>query len=208
MNLWIDFGKTVTLLLVLLNPFLMSIYLLDLFQSLDHRTFIRVFARGSIIATGIFCLFAVFGDAIFSDFLQVRFASFLVFGGLLFVIIGLRFAQLGPAALVQLRGQPEHLAGAIAMPFMVGPGTISASVLAGARLPITWAVVAIFTAMAATVVGIALVKWLHGLVRARNARLVDRYVEVIGRASALLVGTVAIDMILNGLDLWLTTRGG
>jgi multiple antibiotic resistance protein len=30
-----------------------------------------------------------------------------------------------------MRGAPEHLAGTIAMPFMIGPGTISAAVVTG-----------------------------------------------------------------------------
>lgn len=38
----------------------------------------------------------------------------------------------------------------------------------------------------------------HDHVRERNARLIDRYMEVIGRISALLIGTIAIEMIMVG----------
>ena len=34
-----------------------------------------------------------------------------------------------------MRGAPEHLAGTIAMPFMIGPGTISAAVVTGMGVP-------------------------------------------------------------------------
>src|SRR5690606_6360041 len=142
-----QFLESMSLMIVLLNPFLMSIYLLDLIESLDDRVFMATLARGAAIATAVFCAFAAGGDAIFSDFLQVRFASFLIFGGVLFMLIGLRFALQGTATLVQLRGAPEHIAGSIAMPFMVGPGTVSASVMAGVRLPTGWALFAIITAM-------------------------------------------------------------
>ena len=37
----------------------------------------------------------------------------------------------------------------------------------------------------------------------RNARLIDRYMEVVGRISALLIGTFAIDMIFEGVGAWL-----
>lgn len=196
------------MLVVLLNPFLMSVYLLDLIESLDDQTFTRTLIRGAAIATGVFCLFAVGGDAVFRDVLQVRFASFLIFGGLLFLVIGIRFAQYGPEALTQLRGAPEHLAGSIAMPFMVGPGTVSASVLAGARLPVHWALLSILTAMLVTVGGLSILKTVHTRAKRRHTALVDRYFDIVGRASALLIGTIAVDMVLSGLELWLASNRG
>jgi multiple antibiotic resistance protein len=201
----VAFFKAVTLLLLLLNPFLMSIYLLDLIRTLDGTTFVRVIVRGMIIATGVFWAFAIGGDAIFADILQVRFASFLVFGGILFLLIAIAFVQKGPSALTQLRGKPEHVAGSVAIPFMVGPGTISASIFAGARLPVAWALVAISVAMVLTVAGLAGLKWLHSQVKRRNEALVDRYIDLTGRVSALLIGTIAVDMILSGLELWQST---
>lgn len=202
-----QFIESASLLMVLLNPFLMSIYLLDLIETLEDRVFMSTLARGAAIATVVFCAFAAGGDAIFSKLLQVRFASFLIFGGILFLMIGLRFALQGTATLVQLRGAPEHIAGSIAMPFMVGPGTVSASVLAGARLPLPWALLAIGTAMLTIVCGLIVLKVLHTRLKKRNAALLDRYVDVVGRASALLIGTIAIDMILTGANLF-WPRGG
>ena len=196
------FARSTTLLVVLLNPFLMSIYLLDLIEKLEDETFFAALIRGVVIATIVFSVFAVGGDAIFSNVLQVRFASFLIFGGIVFLVVGLRFIQVGPEALSELRGNPEHIAGSIAMPFIIGPATVSASVLAGARLPILWAVGSIAAAMVVMVLGLLAIKWLHGVVRQRNASLVERYVDIVGRASALLIGTIAVDMILNGMELW------
>jgi small neutral amino acid transporter SnatA (MarC family) len=201
MKLPAQFLESTSLLMVLLNPFLMSIYLLDLIESLEDRVFRSILIRGALIATAVFCAFAAGGDATFSEFLQVRFASFLIFGGILFLIIGLRFALQGTATLVQLRGAPEHVAGSIAMPFMVGPGTVSASVLAGAQLPLAWAFLSIATAMLTIVCGLLILKLLHTRLKKRNAALLDRYVDVVGRASALLIGTIAVDMILKGLEL-------
>ena len=143
------FFRSLTLLVVLLNPFLMSVYLLDLIERLDNEAFSSVLVRGAGVATLVFWGFAVGGDAIFSQLLQVRFASFLIFGGVLFVIIGLQFAQSGSEALTKLRGKPQHFAGSIAVPFMVGPATVSASVITGARLPLVWALAAIGSAILA-----------------------------------------------------------
>lgn len=191
------------LLLALLNPFLMSIYLLDLITDLPRAVFVRVLARAALISAAVFSLFAWGGDAIFSDVLQVRFASFQVFGGVIFLAIGVRFVFKGADAMRSIRGQPEHLAGSIAMPFMIGPGTVSASVVVGARLPVLDAVLVIFATLAITVALVAAIKLLHDVLKEKNARLVDRYIEVVGRVSALLIGTFAVEMIFEGIGGWL-----
>ena len=48
-----------------------------------------------------------------------------------------------------MRGAPEHLAGTIAMPFMIGPGTISAAVVTGMALN-QWRAMIIFLTLALT----------------------------------------------------------
>ncbi|MDQ3124094.1 MAG: MarC family protein, partial [Pseudomonadota bacterium] len=58
----------------LLNPFLMSIYLLDLILALSARRFLTVMARGSLIAGAVFIAFAWAGEAVFAA-LHVRFAA-------------------------------------------------------------------------------------------------------------------------------------
>jgi small neutral amino acid transporter SnatA (MarC family) len=201
------------LLFALLNPFLMSIYLLDLITDLPKAAFIRVLSRGALISAAVFSLFAWGGDAIFSDYLKVRFASFQVFGGVIFLLIGIRFVFSGADSMRGVRGQPEHLAGAVAMPFMIGPGTVSASVVLGARLPVLDAVLIIFLVLALTVMLVTAIKFAHDYVKDVNAHLIDRYVEVVGRISALLIGTIAVEMLFEGLGTWLqdTTplwRGG
>lgn len=191
------------LLLALLNPFLMSVYLLDLITDLTRAVFVRVLARGALISAVVFSVFAWTGDALFADVLHVRFASFQVFGGIIFLAIGVRFVFSGADAIRAMRGKPEHIAGSIAMPFMIGPGTVSASVVVGARLPVPDAVGVIFVSLALTVALVAAIKLAHDFLKERNARVVDRYIEIVGRMSALLIGTFAIEMIFEGVGTWL-----
>ncbi len=200
------FVESAVLLFVLLNPFLLCIYLLDLIQQLDGRGFGRVLLRASVISGVVFVAFACAGDAIFSRVLHVRFCAFQVFGGIVFLVIAIRFVLVGSRAINSLRGSAEHLAGSIAMPFMIGPGTVSASVLAGTRLPVAMAALAIVAALSITVLTVLLLKALHDFVRTRNERLVERYVEVVGRVSALVIGTIAVEMVFQGVDSWLATR--
>jgi small neutral amino acid transporter SnatA (MarC family) len=191
------------LFLALLNPFMMSVYLIDLITDLPRALFVRVLTRGALISGAVFVLFAWGGDAIFSDVLQVRFASFQIFGGIVFLLIGARLVLTGADAMRAMRGQPEHIAGSIAMPFMIGPGTVSASVVVGARLPVLHAIAVIAAALAITVALVTAIKLAHDFLKERNAGLIDRYMEVVGRVSALLIGTFAVDMIFEGLGTWL-----
>ncbi|HLS86701.1 MAG TPA: MarC family protein [Burkholderiales bacterium] len=201
------------LFFALLNPFLLSIYLLDLITDLSRPVFVRALTGGALISAVVFSVFAWGGDAIFSEYLRVRFASFQVFGGIIFLVIGVRFVFSGVDAMRGMRGDRRHLAGMIAMPFMIGPGTVSASVVIGARLPVLDAVLLIFGTLALCVVLVVLLKLAHDYFKDFNARLIDRYIEVVGRISALLIGTIAVEMLFEGLGAWLqdTTpvwRGG
>lgn len=201
------FFQSVTLLLVLLNPFLLSIYLIDFIQKLSFTQFAQVLMQGTSISCCVFVLFAWLGDAIFQDILQVRFASFLIFGGIVFLIIGIRFVFRGSEALRSLRGNPQEEAGVIAMPYMIGPGTVSASILAGSRLTKWMASLSILTALTLTVIGIFVFKGLHDYVKKRDEKLVERYIDVVGRVMALVIGTLSIEMIVQGIEILFTEWG-
>ncbi len=194
--------KSSALLLVLLNPFLVIIYLIDVVQKLDRNTFIRVmFGAGAISAT-VFCVFAVVGDAIFSDLVRAEFASFQIFGGVVFLLIGIQFVFRGPTAIEILRGESDQLTGAIAMPGLIGPGTISASVIMGKRGDPVSACAAVFFAVFVSILLMVLLKLLHDFVLPRNERLVQKYIEVAGRITALFVGTISVEMIMQGVRTW------
>jgi len=197
-----DFLRSSALLLVLLNPFLVIIYLVDIVDKLEMKQFSQVMIRAGLISGAVFCCFAILGDAVFSRFVQAEFASFQIFGGVVFLLIGLQFVFKGPAAIEMLNGKSEHLAGAIAMPVLIGPGTISASVIIGKRLDPLMASTAI---LAAVIVAIALMlglKALHDAVRLHRASLIERYIEIAGRITALFVGTISVEMIMQGVRTW------
>ena len=197
-----DLIKSAILMFVLLNPFLVIIYLVDMVEKLDRKKFARVLIHGSLIATAVFCCFAVLGDVIFVSVIQAEFASFQIFGGVVFLLIGLRFVFRGPSAIEALRGESKGLAGAIAMPVLIGPGTISASVVIGKRHEALYACATIITAVAISVMIMLALKVVHDIVRPHNEPVIKRYIEIAGRITALYVGTVAIEMIMQGLRTW------
>ncbi len=196
------FIKSCLLLFMLLNPFLLIVYLVDLVQELELRDFFRVLNRAAWISSGVFIVFALLGDLIFETLLQAHFASFQIFGGIIFLMIGVQFVFKGPEALKNMRGKPEHLAGAIAMPIMIGPGTVSASILAGKDLQPLTAIASIALAVGLVVVIMIGLKWVHDVVRTHNEPLIERYVEIAGRIVALVVGTYSIEMLMQGISYW------
>lgn len=195
-----SFTQALLFFLALLNPFLLSLYLLDLIVRLPPRLFTRVLVRGVIIGGAVFSVFALTGDGLFSTLLQVDFSSFQIFGGILFLLVGIDFFFHGPQAIGPMSGEPEHLAGSIAMPFLVGPATVSAAIMIGSRLGRGEALAVVWLTMVAVVAGLVALKYAHDHLRERNVRLVDRYVDITGRVSSLLIGTFAVQMIVTGLQ--------
>ncbi len=197
-----EFFHAITLLLILLNPFLVIVYVMELVQDLNQQTFNRILFRGGIIASGVFTIFALVGDALFTDFLHAEFASFQIFGGIVFLIVGINFMLKGNAAIEALRGPPEYLAGSIAMPLLIGPTTVSASVLIGEALPPALAVAGVLVSVGSCVLVMMGLKAFHDWVKPRNESLVQRYIEVAGRVTALVVGIYAVEMIMAGVTTW------
>jgi len=197
-----DFLRSVALLLVLLNPFLVIIYLIDVVEKLDRAKFTQVLLRAGLISVVVFWCFSILGDAIFSRVIHAEFASFQIFGGVVFLLIGVQFVFRGPTAIESLRGESEYLAGAIAMPILIGPGTISASVIIGERHSPLTACAAVLTAVVISTLIMVALKWLHDFVRPRREPLIQRYIEIAGRITALFVGTVSVEMIMQGIRAW------
>lgn len=187
---------------MLLNPFLMVVYMIDVFDKLPVPTFRNVVIRAGIISIIVFSIAAILGDVLFRVLLQAEFASFQVFGGIVFLLIALRFVFEGNAAIKGLRGESRNIAGSIAMPLMIGPGTIGASIVVGKRLTHIYAVLSITFAVLASVGLMIVLKYIHDYVRERNDELVQRYIDIAGRVTALVVGTFAIEMIMRGLSTW------
>lgn len=183
----------------LLNPFLMSIYMIGMIRSLDAKVFNKALVQGSLMSLVVFILFAWGGEAIFNRYLNVRFESFQIFGGIIFLVIGYRYVFEGAETIGAMRSAPEHLASTIAMPFMIGPGTISAAVVTGVSLPLPVGAMVIAGTLSLTCLLLIVMKFLHDFLQEKHSKYVDRYVDIVGRLASLLIGTIAIDMIINGI---------
>ncbi len=52
-----------------------------------------------------------------------------------------------------------------------------------------------------------ILKRVHDFVRTHNEPMVQRYIEVAGRITALVVGTFAMEMIFRGVETWFKAFG-
>ena len=198
------FIKSFLMVFVLLNPFIMSIYMIEIVKKMDYKTFSHQMVRAIIISFVVFCLFAWAGDIIFTDILQIRFLAFLIFGGIIFLIIGIRLILGTGPAIEPPKKASDHVSASIAMPYIVGPGTISASVIVGTRLSLFNALMAILLALTLSLFTLLLFKRYHDFLQQNNEKLLQRYTEIAGRVTALFTGSFAIDMIIKGIESWLS----
>lgn len=196
------FLKSSLLLFVLLNPFILSVYLIELIKGMEFRDFAQQLIRAALISFVVFVLFAWAGERVFEDVLQVRFISFMIFGGVVFLVIGIRMILGVGAPVESLRPHGKEISGAIAMPFIVGPGTITVSVLAGSRLGYIESSLSIALGLAMAIGAILLLKQIFDFVKKRNELYVARYMDIAGRVTALFTGSFAVELILKGIERW------
>lgn len=76
-----EYIKSAVLLFTLLNPFLVLAYIVEMVKELTVKPFAQIVINAGLVASVVYSLFAILGDAIFGDIVQVEFASFQIFGG-------------------------------------------------------------------------------------------------------------------------------
>jgi small neutral amino acid transporter SnatA (MarC family) len=64
------------------------------------------------------------------------------------------------------------------------------------------AVLSIVGALVLTVAWLMIAKVIHDHLKARASKLVTRYIDIVGRVTALIIGTLAVEMLLDGLSTW------
>lgn len=196
------FIQMIILMVMLLNPFLLVIYLVEYIQNVTLKEFSRTVMLAGIISSLVFIGFAIAGEIIFREIFQARFESFQIFGGVVFLLISINFIFNGNSAISSLRGDSQNKVGAIAMPILIGPGSLNASVLVGKALGGLNGSLAILISVIFSVSFLIILKKIHDIVLPRNARIIENYIDVMGRVTSIYLGTVSIQMIMNGLKNW------
>jgi small neutral amino acid transporter SnatA (MarC family) len=199
------FYEALVSFLAILNPFALCLYLEDVMAKLERKGFVRVLGSACLFALVVFWLFAYGGEPFLRRVLRVRPEALRVFGGMIFLVVGYNYAVKGYRTAELLRGSLEELPAAIAMPLMIGAGTITQSILIGKALPMWEWMLVLGIGVAASFGIVVAFKVIRDHVRARREALFDRYVAVLARINGLVIGAISVNMIVTGLHaLWET----
>ena len=192
--------------LAILNPFALSLYLAGVMEELTARQFLHVLLGACGISIVVFSLCALAGETMLVDWLGVRPSALRVFGGMIFFVVGYNYVLRGYRATEMLRGSAQALPSAIALPFMIGAGTITQSILIGKQhaSPVVIALLAVGVGVSFGFV--MAFKWLRDRMRGPREQVFDRYINILARLNGLVIGAVSTDMVVTGLhELWRAT---
>lgn len=186
--------------LVMLNPFALFLYLTPVWKSLDTKTFYKVLFKASFISIGIFAVFMVTGTFLFEKVFQINFESFRIFGGIIIFSFAYYFIVKGHRAFIQLKENLDDLASEIALPFMIGAGTVTRTILIGNELPTLVGLLTLVIILGINFALIALLKFIRNLLRLKRLQVAfDKNMEVLLRLTGFFVGAIGVDMIVKGI---------
>lgn len=186
--------------LSLLNPFALFIYTLPLKKELGLRGYINVLTRASVISYFIYLFFALFGSYFFDTVLKISFDSFRIFGGIVLVAFALSFIIQGKESLVTTKGKLNRIASEVALPFMVGAGTITLSIVLGKQLTAANSALALAVIMIINLLAVSLLAIFRHSLKARLRSVLDENLEILLRINGFIVGAFGIDLIVTGLQ--------
>lgn len=187
--------------LVMLNPFALFLYLEPVRKDLTPKSFTRVILKATLISFFICLVFFFTGDLIFRKVFYIDFESFRIFGGIIIFSFAYFFIVRGQKALFIIKENLDDLASEIALPFMVGAGTISLSILLSQKhsfLIGSVLLVIIFAVNLLTL--IALTKFRNSIETKRLKTAFDKNMEVLLRLNGFFIGAIGINMVLTGIN--------
>lgn len=187
--------------LVMLNPFALFLYLQPVMQELSDKDFRWVLFKASLISFVILLVFLLTGRALFNVVFQIHFESFRIFGGIVIFSFAYLFIVRGQRALLHMKESLDDLASEIALPFMIGAGTISLTILMAHELKQVPAVAGLLIVLVVNALVILLLKRFRGAIKRERFRVAfDKNMEVLLRLNGFFIGAIGVDMIITGIS--------
>lgn len=187
-------------ILIMLNPFALFLYLEPIRKDLSHKSYLFVIFKASIISFFVCLIFFIFGDLIFTKVFKIDFESFRIFGGIIIFSYAYFFIVRGQRALIMIKENLDDLASEIALPFMVGAGTISLSILLSQKYSYViggLSLVIIF--IVNFLILFILKKFRDNIERRKFKQAFDKNMEVLLRLNGFFIGAIGINMVLTGI---------
>jgi len=186
--------------LVMLNPFALFLYLEPIRKDLSHRDFMMVILKATLISFSVCLLFFFSGDLFFRRIFNIDFESFRIFGGIIIFSYAYFYIVKGQKALIIIKENLDDLASEIALPFMVGAGTISLSILLAHDHAFVKGSIALSVIFVINFLVIFLLKKLRDSIETRKFKTAfDKNMEVLLRLNGFFIGAIGINMVLMGI---------
>ena len=165
-------------------------------QRIEPARRTRVVVRELLIALGVLIFFLFVGQYLL-QLLQLSSTALTTSGGIILMIIALRMIFPRPDAHgAELEGEPFIVP--LAIPYVAGPSALATSLLLVSREPDRWIVwmIAIFAAWLVTALILASSSFFARFLGSRGLIAIERLM-------GMLLVTVAVQMLLNGLGQFL-----
>lgn len=200
---------TIAAMFVIVNPLTTAFMFVTLLPRSNETTRKAMAKRSTLIATGIFFVFAVLGGVIFKLF-GITLEAFRIAGGLILFGIAMSMIHKGmdegetasnsdPANEGKLARDISVIP--LAIPFMSGPGAIATVMILTSEAPTAWHLVLVFIAIILTTVTcyFAMV-YSNYLVRL----LGETGKEIVTRIFGIILAVIAVQFVINGvIDVYL-----
>lgn len=187
-------------ILVMLNPFALFLYLDPIRKDLTHKSFMIVIFKATLISLFICLVFFLSGDFIFRRVFQIEFESFRIFGGIIIFSYAYFFIVKGQRALIMIKENLDDLASEIALPFMVGAGTISLSILLSQKHSLLIGATSLFIIFGVNFLVLFAMKRFRDSIEGKKFKTAfDKNMEVLLRLNGFFIGAIGINMVLTGI---------
>ncbi len=191
---------SLTELLIMLNPFALFLYLEPIRKDLNHKQFVSVIFKASIISLSVCYVFFFSGEFLFKKVFSIDFEAFRIFGGIIIFSYAYFFIVKGQRALIMIKENLDDLASEIALPFMVGAGTISISILTSYRHPKAIGILILLAAFAINFAAIFILKKVRDSLEGKKLKTAyDKNMEVLLRLNGFFIGAIGVNMIMTGI---------
>lgn len=129
-----------------------------------------------------------------------------IFGGVIFIVVAYNYVTRGYKGAEFLRGSLEELPSAIALPFMIGAGTIMQAILIGKKHKPLTSMFLLFLGLCVCFIVIVGFKLLRDRLKGVREKVFERYVNILSRINGLIIGAISTEMVISGIKkLWLQT---
>jgi len=187
--------------LVMVNPFALFLYLDPVRKDLSLRSFNILLLKASLISLIISLVFFFSGTLFFEKVFNINFESFRIFGGIIIFSYAYFYIVKGQKALIIMKEDLDDLASEIALPFMVGAGSISLSILLSQKTSWTMGSITLVIIYALNFVIIFLLNQFRNSIEKRKFKTAfDKNLEVLLRLNGFFIGAIGINMMLTGIQ--------